>query len=269
MWNSNTTFSGNYNYNANLGTAPVAATKGGKGHLALMALCALGLLCFLLFGNSTAANSVPAIKTQADIQPAAKEAKKQTPKPKPKPKTDDQQPATKEQPPAELPAQSGAIVMTAAPADPNKLVPKNVEAYINQWAAVAIREQRRTGVPASISLAQGIVESHAGYSILAVSAKNHFGLKCHEKHKGKAGHCVNYTDDVDKDFFLNFQNAARSWEYHSNLLSKGRYKKLHGRTWQGWCTGLQECGYATSKTYAKALTSIINRYRLYEYDKGY
>lgn len=171
----------------------------------------------------------------------------------------------KKAPPKEEPLK---IIMTAAPADPAKLPPADVLGYIEKWYSTAVAEMHRTGVPASISLAQGIVESHAGRSIMAVSCFNHFGMKCHEKHKGNTGHCMNFTDDNDKDFFLHYQNPAKSWRAHSELLCKGRYKKLHkyGKDWTAWANGLQDVGYATSKTYAKALRGIINQYKLYEYD---
>lgn len=159
------------------------------------------------------------------------------------------------------------VIMSAAPADPDALVPRSVHAYIQQWLPTAIAENRRTGIPASISLAQGIIESHAGISILAVSARNHFGIKCFEKHKGQQHHCVNFTDDNDKDFFRTFQNAAKSWQYHSDFLCKPRYKPLHGRTWKGWCNGLQEKGYATDPTYAEKLIRIIEKYELFVHDE--
>lgn len=177
----------------------------------------------------------------------------------PKPKPNPRQKPTRE-------VAAGGAILTAAPADPDKLVPATVEAYIEQWAPTAIAEHRRTGVPASISLAQGIIESHAGKSILALSSRNHFGLKCHEKHKGNPGHCANFTDDIDKDFFLNFQNPAKSWKYHSDLLCRGRYQQLHGRTWKGWALGLKKVGYATDPNYAEKLIRIVEAYHLFEYD---
>lgn len=184
-----------------------------------------------------------------------------TPKPKKNRKTEAMTATTKDA------ALSAGVVMSAEPADPDALVPRSVHAYIQQWLPTAIAENRRTGIPASISLAQGIIESHAGKSILAVSARNHFGIKCFEKHKGQQHHCVNFTDDNDKDFFRTFQNAAKSWQYHSDFLCKPRYQPLHGRTWKGWCRGLQEKGYATDHTYAEKLIRIIEKYELFVHDE--
>jgi flagellum-specific peptidoglycan hydrolase FlgJ len=166
------------------------------------------------------------------------------------------------------PATQPEVIMSAAPADPLKLPPAGVRDYIDKWYPTAVAEMHRTGVPASISLAQGIIESHAGRSIMAVSCYNHFGMKCHEQHKNETNHCWNFTDDSDKDFFLRFQNPAKSWKAHSDLLCRGRYKPLHkyGQDFSAWADGLQRVGYATSKTYAKALKGIIHQYKLYEYD---
>ncbi len=139
--------------------------------------------------------------------------------------------------------------------------------YIDRYAPVAVAEMEKYGIPASISLAQGLLESRAGTSKLALATNNHFGLKCFSR-GCKKGHCKNFTDDTHKDFFLNYNGGAwGSWRQHSLLLSQGRYQKLHGRDWKGWADGLQAVGYATDPNYAAALKGIIKRYELYHFDE--
>lgn len=143
------------------------------------------------------------------------------------------------------------------------LPPADAKAYIQQYAGLAVEEMRRTGIPASISMAQALVESRAGRSGLALTANNHFGMKCHVKSKCKAGHCINFSDDSDLDYFLVFQNASKSWKAHSELLKSDRYKKCFGQiSYEGWAKQLKKAGYATAPDYANTLISIIKRYKL-------
>jgi flagellum-specific peptidoglycan hydrolase FlgJ len=141
-------------------------------------------------------------------------------------------------------------------------------AYIKQYAPVAIAQMKKYGIPASISLAQGLVESRAGTSSLAVNNNNHFGMKCFSKNC-KKGHCTNYTDDTHKDFFKKFPSPKESWQAHSELLSSGRYAKLkkYGRDYRAWAKGLKNAGYATDPGYAGKLVGIIEMYDLHEYDR--
>jgi len=143
----------------------------------------------------------------------------------------------------------------------------NPKAYIAKFKNAAQQGMRKYGVPASISLAQGLIESRAGTSKLAVSNNNHFGMKCFARNCRK-GHCTNHTDDTHKDFFLKFKNASLSWEAHGKLISTGRYAKLkkYGRDYRRWATGLKAAGYATDPTYAQKLIGVIERYKLYQYD---
>lgn len=156
----------------------------------------------------------------------------------------------------------------AFPLGVKELAPESSIEYIRRYAAIAKAEMLRSGVPASISLAQGLIESRYGTSSLAVNANNHFGMKCFSKHC-KKGHCVNATDDSHKDFFLKFRTAAASYRAHSELLSNSRYKKLHryGKNYRQWAYGLKSCGYATDRTYAEKLIGTIERYELYKYDR--
>ena len=127
---------------------------------------------------------------------------------------------------------------------------------------------RQYGVPASISLAQGLIESRAGTSKLAVENNNHFGMKCFSRNCRK-GHCTNFTDDSHKDFFLKFTNPWDSWRKHSQMISTGRYARLkrYGRDYRAWANGLKSVGYATDRGYASKLIGVIERYELYQYDR--
>lgn len=140
-------------------------------------------------------------------------------------------------------------------------------AYVNRFKKVAIAEMKKYGIPASISLAQGILESRHGQSYLAQNHNNHFGIKCHSK-KCKRGHCTNREDDSHKDFFKSYQTAWLSWRDHSKVLQKDRYKSLYeSKNYEDWAHGLQRCGYATSKTYGKDLISIIETLNLNYFDQ--
>jgi flagellum-specific peptidoglycan hydrolase FlgJ len=156
----------------------------------------------------------------------------------------------------------------AAPVSATELYEEQVADYVNRYSAIARTEMEKYGIPASISLAQGLVESRAGTSKLAVNNNNHFGIKCFSRQCRK-GHCSNFTDDTHKDFFKKFPNAWDSWREHSKLLSSGRYKKLqrYGRDYRNWAYGLKSVGYATDRTYAEKLIGIINRYNLDRFDR--
>lgn len=146
-------------------------------------------------------------------------------------------------------------------ADPNRL------AYIKRFSRVAQTEQDKYGVPASITLAQGILESGAGLSTLAKKSNNHFGIKCFSKKCGP-GHCTNFNDDSHKDFFRNFENAWASFRYHSEFLQGKRYRHLsdHGNDFRAWAHGLKKAGYATDPRYAYKLIQLIEDYQLNRFD---
>jgi flagellum-specific peptidoglycan hydrolase FlgJ len=141
--------------------------------------------------------------------------------------------------------------------------------YIKRFSKVAQEEMKRYGIPASITLAQGLLESNAGTSPLAVHNQNHFGIKCFEKHCGK-GHCANFSDDSHKDFFRIYQTVWESFRAHSKFLQKDRYKplfKLKSTDYKGWAKGLQKAGYATDKRYGEKLIRLIEAYELHRYDR--
>ena len=147
---------------------------------------------------------------------------------------------------------------------------KKQRAYVERFANVAQVEMKKYGIPASIKLAQGLIETNAGESRLSTKNNNHFGMKCFSK-KCKKGHCSNFTDDSHKDFFRTYKSAWASYRSHSKMLvSNKRYKKLFKleiTDYQGWAKGLYKAGYATDKRYAEKLISIIKELNLQQYDE--
>ena len=140
--------------------------------------------------------------------------------------------------------------------------------YIEKYAETAVREMKATGIPASITLAQGCLESGNGNSTLATKANNHFGIKCHKNWKGKT---IRHDDDEKNECFRSYRNADESFRDHSDFLRySDRYASLFNlelTDYKGWAYGLQKAGYATAKTYAESLIRIIEENELYRYDK--
>jgi LysM repeat protein len=140
------------------------------------------------------------------------------------------------------------------------------QAYIRQYKDLAVEQMMRYGIPASITLAQGLFESGAGQSALAVSSNNHFGIKCH----GWTGRKVYHDDDASGECFRAYDNPRQSYEDHSKFLANNvRYASLFrlSRTdYRGWARGLRVCGYATNPAYADRLIGIIELYGLNQYD---
>lgn len=138
--------------------------------------------------------------------------------------------------------------------------------YIEQYKDCAIDQMLRYKIPASITLAQGILESAAGRSELATHGNNHFGIKCH----GWTGSKVYHDDDARGECFRAYDSPYDSYEDHSRFLSTGqRYRslfKLKLTDYRGWANGLKAAGYATSPKYAQSLIDIIQLYKLYQYD---
>jgi flagellum-specific peptidoglycan hydrolase FlgJ len=142
-------------------------------------------------------------------------------------------------------------------------------AYVKRFAKTAQTEMEKYGIPASITLAQGLLESNVGESRLATQNNNHFGIKCFSK-KCKKGHCANYTDDSHKDFFRKYKSTWESFRAHSKLLQAKRYRplyKLDKKDYKGWAHGLKKAGYATDKKYAPKLIQLIEDLGLDAYDR--
>ncbi|MEZ4983884.1 MAG: glucosaminidase domain-containing protein [Saprospiraceae bacterium] len=142
------------------------------------------------------------------------------------------------------------------------------QAYVKQYYRLANTEMDKHGIPSSITLAQGLLESNIGQSRLATENNNHFGIKCFSKTCAK-GHCTNFNDDHHKDFFRKFPTVEESYAAHSQLLQKARYKNLYRldkTDYKGWARGLKKAGYATDPRYAEKLIRIIEDLELYQYD---
>jgi len=140
--------------------------------------------------------------------------------------------------------------------------------YVAKYSVTATEEADLFNIPASITLAQGLLESNVGKSSLAVKENNHFGIKCRKKCIGCR--CANYTDDSRYDMFRIFDSAWESFREHSKLLSNTRYKhlsKLKRTDYKNWANGLQAAGYATDKKYASKLIAIIEALQLDRFDK--
>lgn len=141
------------------------------------------------------------------------------------------------------------------------------EDYIQEWHAVAQAEMLEHGIPASITLAQGILESGSGQSELAKKSNNHFGIKCHLDWDGEK---VYYDDDEANECFRKYKDAKDSFRDHSLFLkNRSRYAALFElkiNDYKGWAKGLKKAGYATNPKYDKLLIDLIERYDLNDYD---
>ncbi|TYA59703.1 glucosaminidase domain-containing protein [Formosa maritima] len=147
-------------------------------------------------------------------------------------------------------------------------VPNSTEEYIALFSGIAQEEMRLYHIPASITLAQGILESASGKGRLAVEANNHFGIKCHEWNGAKIYH----DDDASQECFRKYNDAKYSYRDHSLFLTgRSRYQKLFQLDiddYQSWAKELRAAGYATDKKYPEKLISLIERYQLYTYDEA-
>ena len=148
------------------------------------------------------------------------------------------------------------------------IVPKilNTEDYVKYYSNIAMDEMVQFGIPASITLAQGILESGAGKGRLAVQANNHFGIKCHDWNGKKIYH----DDDEEQECFRKYDNPEYSYRDHSLFLTnRGRYSflfDLKRDDYKQWAKGLKKAGYATDPKYPQKLIDLIERYELYKYD---
>lgn len=140
--------------------------------------------------------------------------------------------------------------------------------YINRFKDIAITEMNKYGIPASITLAQALLESGTGNSDLAKYANNHFGIKCTSDWKGKGY----YKDDDAKDeCFRVYSNPDESFKDHSQFLKRKRYAplfELDKNDYEGWAIGLKNAGYATNPKYPQLLIGLIEKYNLDQYDTG-
>ena len=153
----------------------------------------------------------------------------------------------------------------AEAAPKNEKTPQEI--YIEQFATLAVEEMYRSGVPASITLAQGLLESRYGLSELAVKGNNHFGIKCHNNWKGGK---MYHDDDRKGECFRKYPSPEQSYRDHSDFLRyRDRYKFLFDykiTDYKSWAHGLKKAGYATDPAYPSKLIKIIEDYQLYQYD---
>ena len=144
---------------------------------------------------------------------------------------------------------------------------KQYEAYIKQYRDLAVEEMKKYHIPASITLAQGLLESGAGQSALARKSNNHFGIKCGGDWNGRT---VSHNDDARGECFRAYKHPKQSYEDHSKFLaSRSRYASLFKQKitdYKGWARGLKKAGYATNPRYADQLIGIIELYDLHKYD---
>lgn len=142
------------------------------------------------------------------------------------------------------------------------------EKYIIKYRDEAIRQQKKYKIPASITLAQALLESNAGASTLAQKSNNHFGIKCHSDWKGARSY---HNDDRENECFRKYKSIAESYEDHSRfLVEHSRYARLFEykiTDYRKWAKGLQDCHYATDRGYANKLIAIIETYQLYNVDR--
>jgi LysM repeat protein len=145
---------------------------------------------------------------------------------------------------------------------------KQYEDYIKKYRELAVEEMKKYHIPASITLAQGLLESGAGQSTLARKSNNHFGIKCGSDWRGKT---VSHDDDARGECFRAYKHPKESYEDHSKFLAgRSRYAslfKLKITDYKGWARGLKKAGYATNPRYADQLIGIIELYELHKYDE--
>ena len=160
----------------------------------------------------------------------------------------------------------GAILLVWMCLPVHSDIKEDRKAYIRKYADTAVSEMYRSGIPASITLGQGLLESGAGKSYLAVEGNNHFGIKCH-KWKGAK---IYADDDKAHECFRKYRSADESYRDHSDFLRyNDRYKflfDLESSDYKAWAYGLKKAGYATDPDYAAKLIKLIEDYRLWEYD---
>lgn len=148
-----------------------------------------------------------------------------------------------------------------------KTYAEEIQIYVDNFKEIAQNNMRAHGIPASITLAQGILESGAGKGKLALSANNHFGIKCHKEWTGES---VKHDDDAAQECFRKYEHPSESYRDHSLFLtSRPRYSnlfKLDKGDYESWAKGLKSAGYATDVKYPDKLIGLIERFELYKYD---
>jgi LysM repeat protein len=159
---------------------------------------------------------------------------------------------------------------TYKPLTSSSTADQSVQGYVNSYKDLAITEMKRTGIPASITLAQGIIESDCGHSTLAREANNHFGIKCHDDWTGPT---IRHNDNRRNECFRKYRRPEESFYDHSDFLkSVSRYSflfNISSTDYKAWAHGLKKAGYATNPDYANMLIRTIEENNLWYFDRGY
>lgn len=232
----------------------------------------LALLLLMVFIASCSANRSTAVRTsQPDPRKTSAPVAQRVKKPI-------YRPATKSNPVAVTKGDTPAATSTASTTSGGsteileattrvKVTTAMVLAYIEKYKVVAKENMTRTGIPASITLGQAILESGAGTGPLSMQANNHFGIKCHKEWTGES---IRYTDDEENECFRKYMDPSESFKDHSYFLtSRPRYAELfefQKDDYRSWAYGLKAAGYATDVKYPDKLIGLIERYQLNRYD---
>ena len=145
----------------------------------------------------------------------------------------------------------------------------DIHSYISRYKKIALEHEKKHRIPASITLAQGILESAAGKSKLTINANNHFGIKAGNNWRGEI--YLAWDDEVNKSRFRKYSSVEESFDDHATVLKGSRYSSLFSKSvydYRAWAYGLQNAGYATAPNYAKALIGYIDAYKLYAINGG-
>lgn len=213
------------------------------------------LLLFILIILASCNASKPVIVTKKTTSHSSKKLAVKTPK-----KSSSSSKFSKKE-------QNNSAVETIESTSKTVVTSDLVNDYIFQFKGVAMSNMKNYGIPASIILAQGILESGAGRGRLAVNANNHFGIKCHKEWTGDS---VKQDDDAEQECFRKYNDPSESFKDHAVFLSgRSRYAvlfELPKDDYKAWAKGLRAAGYATDPRYPEKLISYIERYNLYQYD---
>lgn len=161
---------------------------------------------------------------------------------------------------------AAAVLFALQPVAEGQQLSAKYLGYIDKYHEIAVKHQQEYGIPASITLAQGLLESRAGQSYLATRGNNHFGIKCHNNWHGES---VQYDDTLRHMCYRQYGTAEDSFLDHAKFLKGKRYSKLYDldvTDYRAWARGLKDCGYAEDPDYPSKLVGIIERYRLFDYD---
>ena len=162
---------------------------------------------------------------------------------------------------------SCGTINRVAQSNNNITVEQKIKRYIKLYAPIARKQMKVYKIPASITMAQGILESGYGEATLARKGNNHFGIKCHKDWKGKK---IFHDDDKENECFRSYRNPVKSYKDHSLfLVNRDRYRflfDLNSKDYRSWAEGLKKAGYATDPEYSKKLISLIERFSLSELD---